>query len=342
MSNLSLVLQNIRRSTFGYYSCMALNSEGTTMSNELRLDVKSFNRGVTRFNSCKDAEARRSKAKRPQFTTSACRFINNEGGGLCIGEHNFLDPMAFMGCKMRGWDWKYANRGNCAHALDDMCEFIVEGLDFDPTPFVYTPVCVQKDTTVFGVAMLDTLELTCDVKAHPTDLAFHWRFNSSLALTGDLRSFVSNGTRSILSYTPSGPEDYGTILCFANNAVGRQREACVYHVIPAGPPDRVTNCTQVNRSIDNIYVHCTPGFDGGLEQLFTMELYIYGSHTLVRNLTLTSPKFSVLHLPSATIFEAVIFASNAKGPSIFNRIKVSTLKGPSEKRLATISSGSVK
>ena len=38
----------------------------------------------------------------------------------------------------------------------------------------------------------------------------------------------------MLIYSPSSQQDYGTILCFANNAVGRQREPCQFHVIPAG------------------------------------------------------------------------------------------------------------
>ena len=41
-------------------------------------------------------------------------------------------------------------------------------------------------------------------------------------------------SRSALTYSPSSQQDYGTILCFANNQVGRQREPCQFHVIPAG------------------------------------------------------------------------------------------------------------
>ena len=45
---------------------------------------------------------------------------------------------------------------------------------------------------------------------------------------------LSLNYRSVLIYSPSSQQDYGTILCFANNAVGRQREPCQFHVIPAG------------------------------------------------------------------------------------------------------------
>ena len=43
-----------------------------------------------------------------------------------------------------------------------------------------------------------------------------------------------NGTRSILDYVPRTEMDYGNVLCWATNPVGRQSEPCVYHIIPAG------------------------------------------------------------------------------------------------------------
>jgi hypothetical protein len=60
---------------------------------------------------------------------------------------------------------------------------------------------------------------------------------------------------------------------------------------------------------------------------------------LVRNLTLTKPMFSVYHLRPATRFEATIYSSNRKGRSSPSLLRVSTLKRPSEKRLATTASG---
>jgi hypothetical protein len=40
----------------------------------------------------------------------------------------------------------------------------------------------------------------------------------------------------------------------------------------AGRPDSVANCSQLNHSADTVVVQCTAGFDGGLAQLFTVEL----------------------------------------------------------------------
>ena len=83
---------------------------------------------------------------------------------------------------------------------------------------------------------MEDLELVCDVRSHPDEaVKFHWSFNNSDGLEVDLERFTFNGTRSTLVYTPSNAKtDYGTVLCFANNEVGRQREACVFQVRPAG------------------------------------------------------------------------------------------------------------
>lgn len=42
------------------------------------------------------------------------------------------------------------------------------------------------------------------------------------------------GTSSVVSYTPMTELDYGTLLCVATNRIGKQRQACVFHIIAAG------------------------------------------------------------------------------------------------------------
>ncbi len=99
-------------------------------------------------------------------------------------------------------------------------------------------------------------------------------------------------------------------------------------------------------------LHCLPGFDCGLTQLFTIELrYLKTSSTapgpggseaelvLVRNVTLSKPEFEIGHLESGVRFEAKVFATNRKGRSMPVVLRVSTLKRPEGKRMATISSG---
>ena len=69
-------------------------------------------------------------------------------------------------------------------------------------------------------------------------IKFHWVFNHTLDEPPEdqepLTQYVTNGTSSVLTYAPGPRREYGTVLCFANNLIGRQRSACVFHVIPAG------------------------------------------------------------------------------------------------------------
>lgn len=53
--------------------------------------------------------------------------------------------------------------------------------------------------------------------------------------------------------------DYGTLMCWADNAVGQQKEPCVFHIIAAGKPDPPYNCTLVNQTSDGLEVDCNEG-----------------------------------------------------------------------------------
>ena len=62
-----------------------------------------------------------------------------------------------------------------------------------------------------------------------------WQFNS----TNEFRdvaeeNVIVDGAVSVVSYVPRDESDYGTLLCWGRNELGRQRRPCVFHVIPAG------------------------------------------------------------------------------------------------------------
>ena len=61
-----------------------------------------------------------------------------------------------------------------------------------------------------------------------------------------LISRKNNIYHNILSYFRT-ELDYGNLMCWATNSVGTQRDPCIFHLIPAGKPDPVHNCSvQVN------------------------------------------------------------------------------------------------
>ena len=94
-------------------------------------------------------------------------------------------------------------------------------------PFSDAPICASVQPTVLGVAANEHLEIACDVEANPNDLKFHWTFsnrtrnmnyNEDFRYSGSIQkrqfnsedetgngyltSYLSNGTRSILTYSP--------------------------------------------------------------------------------------------------------------------------------------------
>ena len=68
----------------------------------------------------------------------------------------------------------------------------------------------------------------------------------------DGQLFVSVGR-----FAPSSRFDFGTVFCRAENSIGRQKEPCTFHLLPAGPPGRLENCLVSNHSLTSLVVYCT-------------------------------------------------------------------------------------
>ena len=100
--------------------------------------------------------------------------------------------------------------------------------------FLVTPVCRPGQTVIYGVARNEIVNVTCDVDAEPNDnIKFKWIFNNSME-NFEIRSAISNGSRSEVSYAPKTRLGYGMLLCWAENSIGKQKEPCTFSIIPAG------------------------------------------------------------------------------------------------------------
>jgi len=137
-------------------------------------------------------------------------------------------------------------------------------------------------------------------------------------------SFTNKKSSSLLYYTPKSQMDYGTVLCVASNVVGRQIVPCIYHVIPAGPPDPPRNCTLTNQTHDSLQVDCQEGFGSGLSQEFHME--VFTDLQLLVNITARSPRLVARGLPPGQVLFLRVYASNSKGRSRSVRIDGYTLR----------------
>ncbi|XP_046401972.1 nephrin-like isoform X2 [Ischnura elegans] len=196
----------------------------------------------------------------------------------------------------------------------------------------FAPVCRTGQQKVYGVARQEAAKILCELEANPKDVSFIWKFNNtSEAIDIQQSHFVADRARSVATYTPMTELDYGTLLCWGRNELGHQRHPCVFHIIPAGRPDPVHNCSILNQTAESLHVECTEGFDGGLPQHFVMEVFDTQTHALVSNVTNRTPVFTVGGLESGLGFVISVYAANGKGRSDAVPLHAYTLKA-AEKR----------
>uniref|UniRef100_A0A182UA33 Ig-like domain-containing protein n=1 Tax=Anopheles melas TaxID=34690 RepID=A0A182UA33_9DIPT len=104
------------------------------------------------------------------------------------------------------------------------------------------------------------------------------------------------------------------------------------------------NCSVSNQSADSLHIECIEGFDGGLPQMFLLELVEVPVLRLVRNLSLQHPpvQFFIDNLEPGSSYRIILFAANAKGRSepviiddiTFKGVAKYTGKGQRRQRLA--------
>lgn len=93
----------------------------------------------------------------------------------------------------------------------------------------------------------------------------------------------------------------------------------------AGKPDSVHNCSIMNQTADSLHVECAEGFNGGLPQTFTMEVFDSVTFSLVSNVTSKSPTFTVSGLEPGINFQIELSSSNEKGKSSKTTLHAHTL-----------------
>lgn len=113
-----------------------------------------------------------------------------------------------------------------------LCKISCKDNDVSISSFPDAPVCKPNQKLEYEVLRHKSVNVSCTVDAQPNNVSFTWKFNNtgtSLEV-GEGRSF-SRDNVSVLKYTPTAPADYGTLLCWATNVIGRQNEPCVMNVV---------------------------------------------------------------------------------------------------------------
>ncbi|XP_077484631.1 neural cell adhesion molecule 2-like [Amblyomma americanum] len=185
---------------------------------------------------------------------------------------------------------------------------------------LYAPECAEGGTAEYAAA--PELRVACEVRANPDDeLRFEWLANTTRRV-GRIDSLAVNGTRALARAVASRELEYGLLLCWASNSVGKQPEPCVFRIVQPAPPGSPHNCTVTRQSQDDVVVRCLPGVTGGLPVTFFAELHRAGPASSIlllplrRNTSDTRwPQFVFAGIPQTGPLLVRVYAANAQGRS---------------------------
>ena len=180
------------------------------------------------------------------------------------------------------------------------------------------PVCSTDGTRKFQVGLNSQVEILCQVESNPqSELTFHWVFNTSKEMIDIQQDQMRvNGTASVVDYIPRTEMDYGSLLCWAENSLGRQSRPCVFQLVPAPPPLLVTTCEVTDHAITSVSVDCqTLKASDPVSMTFVLEVWRSEDNTLARNVTAEAGHWSVRGLEPGGQYTASVWTFNDVGAS---------------------------
>ena len=178
------------------------------------------------------------------------------------------------------------------------------------------PVCTNNSKTFLGANIGTNRTLLCNVDSFPEPNGFTWTFNNSkesYELPSD--TFSVNGTTSIVNHSLFSDHQFGHLYCRASNSKGVMSDPCVFQIIPARPPNAPSDCAVLNQTTNLLQVECQPGFDGGLDQIFLLEVIDVANKIILANVTSPRPHFTITGLNPGRDFRLAIYAENTNGKS---------------------------
>ena len=157
------------------------------------------------------------------------------------------------------------------------------------------------------------VEILCQVDANPDSaLSFHWVFNTSQEMIDIQQDQMRlNGSSSTVEFIPRTEMDYGHLLCWAENDIGRQISPCVFQLVPVPPPSPVINCSVSDQAITSVSVDCeTSSKMEPATMTFVLELWRTEDNSLVNNLTAEVGHWSVRGLEPGQEYRASVRTFN--------------------------------
>ncbi|ETN58361.1 sidestep protein [Anopheles darlingi] len=299
VSNQTLVLQSITKSTHGEYMCRASNSEGTVNSNQLYLDIK--------YPPICKSEAQIIRAAVKQTVNITCDI-----------DANPMPNLLFR--------WQFNN------SLESMLE-LPPYTNIESEAANLALAEIDLETNHMGPSLEEMVRRKLERLEHSVRLQqqqqqqqqqLHHHHHAASAFKDEIP--LVDG--QLYMYRVDTFNSFGTITCTATNSYG-QSGHCAYHILVADVPDPIKSCTVSNVTAYTVHISCVAGKDGGIPQQFHIDVFEESKRKLLQSISYHSPEMLLKKLPSDTKFIIKITPYNLQGtaPTSY-RVKAQTLPAP--------------
>ena len=92
----------------------------------------------------------------------------------------------------------------------------------------------MEHDTILTIAVHESVDLECEVTARPENVTFSWEMElgeeeEEERVMVATSQFTQHSTRSVLTFTPRTPGDFGRVVCTGSNTVGAGKP-CVFNI----------------------------------------------------------------------------------------------------------------
>ena len=96
----------------------------------------------------------------------------------------------------------------------------------------------MEHDTILSIAVHESVDLECEVSARPDNVTFSWAMELGEEKKKEeegrvmvaTSQFTQHSTRSVLTFTPRTPGDFGRVVCTGTNSLGAGKP-CVFNIV---------------------------------------------------------------------------------------------------------------
>ncbi|KAG1653245.1 Kin of IRRE-like protein 3 [Nymphon striatum] len=148
----------------------------------------------------------------------------------------------------------------------------------------HAPLCSRNLLKTYYASLMDNIRISCSVLANPPLVHFSWWFKSNLSSDQIPLKYKQNGTTSITYHQALSESDFGSLYCWAKNAIGDQHDPCVFEIVYASKdivifsltlffkwPNLLPSLAQLNRIHDS---PCDPTLGSKVNQSHEQAFFV--------------------------------------------------------------------